>query len=257
MMIVSIIEQSLLGSSTVTIILNPNLEEEYPITDHLTSIFGTAIKIVITDADDNVIQSLVDPAIPLILRSCDEFFTYTDTTVNAVIGRASYVFVTGEKYLTMIGQFGPDWNDAVSEETGVHIIYPDDYIDFDKQSAWVAYNNKSTIFCDIDGTIIKAQTRLEYNNQPEAMTKSINILLEAVKAGSKIIFTTARLSADRHVTTMMLESLGFDNFELIMDLLNAKRVIINDYNTANPFPRAVAINVIRDSDTLDEYKGNL
>jgi len=36
-------------------------------------------------------------------------------------------------------------------------------------------------------------------------------------------------------------------------LQNAKRILINDFNVANPFPRAEAINIERNSDTLDFY----
>jgi hypothetical protein len=51
----------------------------------------------------------------------------------------------------------------------------------------------------------------------------------------------------------MLETLGFKDFQLITGLPNAKRILINDYNEANPFPRAIAVNIKRDSDNLGDY----
>jgi hypothetical protein len=51
----------------------------------------------------------------------------------------------------------------------------------------------------------------------------------------------------------MLESLGFKDFSLIMGLKNCKRILINDFNNANPYPRAISINIPRDSDTLESF----
>jgi hypothetical protein len=51
----------------------------------------------------------------------------------------------------------------------------------------------------------------------------------------------------------MLDDLGFGQCKLIMGLQNSKRIVINDYNSANPYPRAVAINISRNSDTLEDY----
>jgi hypothetical protein len=51
----------------------------------------------------------------------------------------------------------------------------------------------------------------------------------------------------------MLESLGFVDFQLITGLPNTKRILINDYNEANPYPRAVAINLKRNHDNLADF----
>ena len=50
----------------------------------------------------------------------------------------------------------------------------------------------------------------------------------------------------------MLKNIGFKNFKLIMNLLNSKRILINDFNEANPYPKAVAINLYRNQDNLDK-----
>ena len=54
-------------------------------------------------------------------------------------------------------------------------------------------------------------------------------------------------------TKKLLESLGFKDFHIVMALQNSRRIIINDYNNANPFPRAEAINIKRDADNLGDY----
>mgnify|MGYP003675033930 CR=1 FL=1 len=47
--------------------------------------------------------------------------------------------------------------------------------------------------------------------------------------------------------------LGFVEYTLLMNLPNTKRILINDYNNANPYPRAQAINLKRDSDNLTDF----
>ena len=71
--------------------------------------------------------------------------------------------------------------------------------------------------------------------------------------GSLIIFTTARPERIHTHIENMLKTLGFVNFKLITGLPNTKRILINDYNEANPFPRAIAINLKRDTDNLRDY----
>ena len=74
-----------------------------------------------------------------------------------------------------------------------------------------------------------------------------------VANGSVVIFTTARPKSIEARTQQMLEGLGFENFQLISGLPNTKRILINDYNEANPFPRAIAVNIKRDHETLGDY----
>ena len=66
-------------------------------------------------------------------------------------------------------------------------------------------------------------------------------------------FTTARSSNSHALTEQMLKDLGFVDFKLISGLPNTKRVLINDYNEANPWPRAVAVNIKRDQDNLNDF----
>lgn len=130
------------------------------------------------------------------------------------------------------------------------------YVDVGTSSDWFEYNNKPVIFCDIDGTIIKAQSRVGANNfddDPIPLTKNISRLLEMQKNGAQFIFTTARNKSLENRTRKVLNDLGFVNYELIMSLLNSKRILINDYNDANPYPRAEAINIRRDSDNLGDF----
>ena len=127
------------------------------------------------------------------------------------------------------------------------------YVDVGTAEEWFEYNDKAVIFCDVDGTIIKAQSRLEIGQSPVVLEKNIKRIKELIANGSEIIFTTARHTNTHAITEQMLTALGFVDFKLISGLPNTKRILINDYNEANPYPRAVAVNIKRDQDNLRDF----
>lgn len=130
-----------------------------------------------------------------------------------------------------------------------------DYIDVGTGSDWEEYNNKPVIFCDIDGTLIKAQSRFgdyNYHTAPIVLENNYKKIKEYYDKGSQIVFTTARIEEYRESTVKMLESLGFIDCQVITGLNNSARILINDYNDANPYPRAIAFNVKRDHDNLKD-----
>ena len=127
-----------------------------------------------------------------------------------------------------------------------------DYVDVGTAEDWWEYNDRAVVFCDIDGTIVRAQSRTESYADAIPLTENIRRVQQLATNGGLVVFTTAR-PVDRHQEIwQMLMNLGFENFQLITGLPNTKRILINDYNAANPYPRAIAVNVPRDSDTLSE-----
>ena len=127
------------------------------------------------------------------------------------------------------------------------------YVDVGTAQDWFEYNDKAVIFCDIDGTIIKAQSRTEIGSTPVVLEQNITSIKKLLATGSEIIFTTARPAQHHATTEKMLTELGFVNFKLLSGLSNAKRILINDYNEANPYPRAVSINIKRNHDNLKDF----
>ena len=127
------------------------------------------------------------------------------------------------------------------------------YVDVGTAEEWFQYNDKAVIFCDIDGTLIKAQSRTEIGQPPVLLEKNIKRIKEMIANGSQVIFTTARHINTHAITEQMLTDLGFTDFKLMSGLPNTKRVLINDYNEANPYPRAIAVNIKRDTDNLTDY----
>lgn len=129
------------------------------------------------------------------------------------------------------------------------------YVDVGTAEDWFEYNDKPVIFCDIDGTIIHAESKYgkkTYSENPNILQHNVETILKYQNKGAQIIFTTARATEATEVTKKMLNTLGFKNYTLLIGLNNTRRILINDYNDANPYPRAEAINIKRDSDDLSD-----
>lgn len=151
-------------------------------------------------------------------------------------------------------------SDVIASELNDRQIFTNvnvsEYIDVGTQDDWHEYNDKPVIFCDIDGTIIESQGRVGGNSffsQIKPLTKTVDRLLELQKNGAQFVFTTARPKELERQTHNLLTSLGFRKYELVIGLQNSARILINDFNNANPYPRATAINVERDKDEVWKY----
>jgi hypothetical protein len=130
------------------------------------------------------------------------------------------------------------------------------YTDVGTAEDWHEYNDRPVIFCDIDGTLIESQGRVGGNSfySPiKPMAKTVERLLQMQMKGAQFVFTTARPKELERQTHNVLTSLGFRNYELVIGLQNSRRILINDFNESNPFPRAEAINVERDKDEVWKY----
>jgi histidinol phosphatase-like enzyme len=131
-----------------------------------------------------------------------------------------------------------------------------DYTDVGTAEDWFEFNDKPTIFCDIDGTIVKAQGRYgenSYDNEPVILHENVKRLKELKESGAQIIFTTSRPLYAEEQTKTLLDKLGFSDCAFLIGLNVSRRIVINDYNNANPYPRAEAINIKRDSDNLKDF----
>ena len=174
-----------------------------------------------------------------------------------------YKFASVEQYIQAFKALKTDREVFVSDVINMMLGWGEifvnksvtDYIDVGTASDWFEYNDKPVIFCDIDGTIVKVQSRLDLEARKpyEPLQNNVNRLLQMQEKGSQIIFVTARESEYRPATREMLYELGFKSFSYIDGLQTTSRILINDYNNANPHPRAIAINIKRDSDNLQDF----
>tara|TARA_R110000824_G_scaffold61272_3_gene163101 strand:- start:2986 stop:4041 length:1056 start_codon:yes stop_codon:yes gene_type:complete len=145
---------------------------------------------------------------------------------------------------------------ALYNEEVFYTKYVEDYVDVGTANDWFEWNNKPVIFCDIDGTVVKSQSRVGNNAMSvlgKPLEKNVKVLLDLQKNGSKFVFTTAREKEVEEYTRATLDNLGFKDYELLIGLPNADRILINDFHNQNPYPRATAINLKRDKDDLDQY----
>ena len=87
-----------------------------------------------------------------------------------------------------------------------------------------------TIFCDIDGTLIKhfGSHLTQISEPPVLLDKTIETIDEWDRKGYNIILTTGRRESCRELTVKQLESLGIFYDQLIMGIGGHDRVLIND-----------------------------
>jgi len=88
-----------------------------------------------------------------------------------------------------------------------------------------------TVFCDIDGTIVKHHglgLSAQVSMDPEILPGVIEKFNKWQSLGYTIILVTGRTSSMREETEAQLKSLGIFWNKLIMDLPNGPRVIVND-----------------------------
>jgi hypothetical protein len=126
-----------------------------------------------------------------------------------------------------------------------------DMVDVGTAPDWFEFNDRPTYFCDIDGTLVKNKHPEDPDVEP--LQANIDIMLREQARDCKIVFATARPRRFEAVTRRLLDSFGFENYELIMAVNHSRRVVINDFAASLPFPSAEAVNLRRDTATLGEY----
>ena len=117
----------------------------------------------------------------------------------------------------------------------------------------------SSIFCDIDGVIFKNRGMFgpkTWADKSEPLSSNINRLLSLQDNGATFIFSTSRSEEYRVKTFNDLVEIGFQNFQLVMNLPHSPRLIINDFSHSNPYPSCSSISILRDSDLTHYVDGS-
>ena len=110
-----------------------------------------------------------------------------------------------------------------------------------------------TIFCDIDGTLVKHAAPANAQNPDyhmELLEGTIEKLLEWDKKGYNIILTTGRKESLKKVTEQQLTEAGIFYNYLIMGVGGGTRYLIND-NKPEGTESAFAINLKRNKGVND------
>ena len=131
------------------------------------------------------------------------------------------------------------------------------FIDWGTLSTWSRYTKKfQTIFCDIDGVLIKNSSAYlpPYIGTAETLSKNVEKINELYSSGfAYIVLTTSRPLMFENETLKELSEKGINFHKIIMGLPHTKRVLVNDFSGTNSYPSSLAINIARNSDTLGEY----
>jgi dTDP-glucose pyrophosphorylase len=153
-----------------------------------------------------------------------------------------------ETYNYLIGQ---------GKRIGIYKIDANQYISLGTPYDLNVYNGKvkefftkkpKTIFCDIDGTILRHKHRYSdlKDNDQELLEGVLDKFNEWDSQGFRIILCTARKESAREMTEKYLKSLGICWDILLMGIGGGERILINDKLSADSPDRATAINVITD-----------
>lgn len=131
------------------------------------------------------------------------------------------------------------------------------YEDYGTFDDWLEIRKKyRTLFVDIDGVVFKNKGKYgkkNWSTKNENLKNNIQTLLNLNKKGNQIIFTSARSKENEKKIASQLKKLGFSSFKILTGLYHSQRIIINDYFLTNPCPSALAINIKRDDDNLDQF----
>jgi len=106
---------------------------------------------------------------------------------------------------------------------------------------------KSTIFCDIDGTIFKYRKFETYEtSEPEVLPQVVEKIKQWRSEGHMVVLTTARPHYLWEHTEKELAKNEVEYDRLIMEIERGPRFLINDMDPNKPGLRAVGINLNRD-----------
>lgn len=103
-----------------------------------------------------------------------------------------------------------------------------------------------TIFCDIDGTLLKHTGDILLNMKLNEVLPNVNQTIRQWDRNNyRIILTTGRKESTRQQTVDQLKAAGIIYDQLIMGLPNGPRVLINDKKEKGIDNTAYAVNLVR------------
>lgn len=107
---------------------------------------------------------------------------------------------------------------------------------------------QGTIFCDIDGTLIRHEDKPDYSRLPEVLPGSREKLQAWIDQGYHVVLCTARKTKDEARIAEMLKALGIPHHRLITGLSSGTRIVINDRKPHAIFTaQAGSLEIARDA----------
>ena len=113
----------------------------------------------------------------------------------------------------------------------------------------MSQKNVKTIFCDIDGTLLRQVDFNELNEYDfEVLPGALEKFREWVAAGHHIVITTARPESLRGLTIRQLGNAGFQCHQMVMGIGREERILINNNSSKDEERnRALSVSVKRDA----------
>ena len=112
-----------------------------------------------------------------------------------------------------------------------------------------------TIFCDLDGTLVKHINPIDIQNpdlELEVLPGVHEKLIEWDTKGYHVVITTGRRRSAREATVKQMQRAGINYDQLIMGFGGGDRILINDRKGNSDRDTAYAINLERDKGLVDE-----
>lgn len=146
----------------------------------------------------------------------------------------------------------------LSQGVDFYAVKATEYEDWGTLKDWLHYvASFQTLFLDIDGVISQNMSSIatESNwSDFKGIDENIEFLIELQQAGrTQFVFVTARGELFRDSLIATLNDLGFHGFQLLTGMMHAKRILVNDFAETNPYPSAIAVNLIRNANDLRSY----
>ncbi len=187
-----------------------------------------------------------------------------------IINIGVYGFSSAQDFLEAQEVVKQAWNSAKSEIYLSHVVsymigqgsffsYKEavNYEDWGLLSDWNrSISRKKTYFIDIDGVVFKNKGRygkVNWSTADVPLENNVKTIKKIAEKGGQIIFCTARVEQYREKVEQSLRALDISWHSIVMGCNHSQRVLINDYSNTNPYPSCTAINLQRDSDTLEDY----
>lgn len=131
------------------------------------------------------------------------------------------------------------------------------YEDVGTLEAWHLFRERAAVYLvDIDGIVFAnagAYTPPFWDDPDRPLQRNVEFLRQLSAKGAQIVFVTARPERYREKTEAALRELGLSWHAAIFGVQHARRVLVNDFAASNPYPSAMAINIPRDEDKLDQF----
>ena len=115
-------------------------------------------------------------------------------------------------------------------------------------------NKSKTIFCDLDGTLVKHSNPISIqdpNYELKVLPGTHDKLRDWDSKGYHIIITTGRKESSREATVKQMQKAGINYDQLIMGFGGALRYIINDRKLNSEDDTVFAINIDRNRGIKD------